>query len=210
MKSILDYSNLIAILPVNNQSSIIKKDVWEKFSYNEDIKAAIFGNEQKIEISRADIHSECNTIKKIVMTLMWGYPTGGRGRNIENTLEKIDELNKLLSQENGKNIAKNKANDLIAKLANFQGLGISTWSKLLYFFNLSVNSKKCQIYDLKIVDSLNKKQFRELGTQQWKQNINHYYQYIELMDSLASRMKVLPEQVELFLFYYNLYYKFTV
>ena len=44
----------------------------------------------------------------------------------------------------------------------------------------------------------------------WKQDINHYYQYIELMGNLATSMSVLPEQVELFLFYYNLYYKFTV
>ncbi len=60
------------------------------------------------------------------------------------------------------------------------------------------------------MDSLNKKQFDELDTKKWKQDINHYYQFIELVDNLAKDMCVLPEQVELFLFYYNLYYKFTV
>ena len=85
-----------------------------------------------------------------------------------------------------------------------RGLGISTWSKFLYFFNVAIDLKRCKIYDLKIVDSLNKKQFSELDTHIWKQDVEHYYQYIELVDNLAKQMDVSPEQVELFLFYYNL------
>ena len=136
---------------------------------------------------------------------------GGHGGNIEYVIEKIDELKKILSSVNGQDLPKDKASEIIAEISKFRGLGISTWSKLLYFFNASVESKNCQIYDLKIVDSLNKKQFSELGIQQqWKQNIVQYYQYIELLDSLAKSMGVLPKQVEVFLFYYNLYYKFTV
>ena len=211
MESIRVYRDLINRIPVNNQSAMIKKDVWERFSYNEEIKKAIFGRAERVEISREDIHSEGNIEKRIIMTLMWGYPMGGHGRNIEYVIEKIDELKKILSSVNGQDLPKDKASEIIAEISKFRGLGISTWSKLLYFFNASVESKNCQIYDLKIVDSLNKKQFSELGIQQqWKQNIVQYYQYIELLDSLAKSMGVLPEQVEVFLFYYNLYYKFTV
>ena len=32
---------------------------------------------------------------------------------------------------------------------------------------------------------------------------------IELLDNLSKQMNVLPDQKELFLFYYNLYYKFS-
>ena len=32
MESIREYSNLIKHIPVNNQSAIIKKDTWERFS----------------------------------------------------------------------------------------------------------------------------------------------------------------------------------
>lgn len=156
------------------------------------------------------MHSEDDIAKKIVMVLMWGYPTGGRGSNIESILKRIDVLIPLLSSVNERNLTKAKASNLIKEFSSIRGLGISTWSKLLYFFNAEVDSRKCQIYDLKIVDSLNKKQFDELGTQEWKQNIIHYYQYIELVDSFATSMGALPEQVELFLFYYNLYYKFAV
>lgn len=210
MSSIVDYSELIKSTPVHNQSARIKRKVWERICYQDKkrIEGAIFGDKEEVELSRADVLSENDTAKKIVMVLMWGYPTGGRGSNIEDILNKMDDLSSSLSRLDKKNLTKAEANSLIKGFKGIRGLGISTWSKFLYFFGVSIDSRKCQIYDLKIVDSLNKKQFSELGTQRWKQDVDHYYQYIELVDDLAKQMCVLPEQVELFLFYYNLYYKF--
>ena len=210
MPSITEYRDLIKSIPAHNQSSMIKRKVWDRFPYDEKeiIGQAIFGDKSEIELSREEVFTESDIAKKIVKVLMWGYPTGGRGRNIANILTKIGEVSKLLSQYDEKDITKDQAVELIKKLEDIRGLGISTWSKLLYFFNIAIDSRKCQIYDLKIVDSLNKKQFSELGTQVWKQDNNHYFQYIELVDDLAERMCVSPEQVELFLFYFNLYYKF--
>ena len=89
MGSIMDYRDLIQLIPVNDQSSVIKKDIWEKFSYKDKFKKAIFGNKDKAELSRADVFSESNVEKKIIMILMWGYPTGGRGNNIKNILGNI-------------------------------------------------------------------------------------------------------------------------
>lgn len=210
MLSIVDYCGLIKSIPIYNQSAKIKRKVWGKFSYDEKdrIEEAIFGNKNEVELSREDVLFEADTAKKIVMVLMWGYPTGGRGSNIKNILAKIDDLIQLLSSIKNHNLTKGEANIIIKQFEDIRGLGISTWTKLLYFFNVTIDSRKCQIYDLKIVDSLNKKQFSELGTQKWKQDIDHYYQYIEIVDGLATRMGVSPEQVELFLFYFNLDYKF--
>ena len=70
MESIRVYRDLINRIPVNNQSAMIKKDVWERISYNEKIKKAIFGRAERVEISREDIHSEGNIEKRIIMTLM--------------------------------------------------------------------------------------------------------------------------------------------
>ncbi len=210
MPSIIHYSELIKTIPVFNQSANIKKRSWERIKYKDKdrIETGIFGNKKEVELSRADVLSEVDTAKRIVMILMWGYPTGGRGNNIESILEEIDCLSEILLSVDKQNLTKAQANSLIKRLEGIRGLGVSTWSKLLYFFNVRIDSRKCQIYDLKIVDSLNKKQFSELGAQVWKQDINHYYQYIELVDNLAMRMCVSPEQVEVFLFYFNLYYKF--
>lgn len=210
MQSIVKYGGLIKSIPISYQSTKIKKKVWGRFSYNnkDSIEASIFGDKDEVEISRKDIFSEADTAKRIVMVLMWGYPTGGRGSNIEKILLEIDKLTALFSSVYNPNLTKDQANNLIKQFEGIRGLGISTWTKLLYFFNIAIDSKKCQIYDLKIVDSLNKKQFIELGKQIWRQDIDHYYQYIELLDNVATQMCVSPEQVELFLFYFNLYYKF--
>lgn len=212
MKQIKQYKNLISEIPVLNQSTIIKRKIWEKFLHTtlRNFEHAIFENNDEIELSRDDIISEPNIKKKIIMTLMWGYPTGGRGNNIKNILGEIDKLSTLLSPINNQDLSKSYSNLLFKKFASIHGLGISTWSKFLFFFNVSIDSNKCQIYDLKIVDSLNKKQFTELSENnaKWKQDIKHYYKYIELLNYLARTMNVRPEKVEIFLFYYNLYYKF--
>ncbi len=210
MLSIVDYSELIKSIPVYDQSARIKRKVWEKILYDDKsrIENTIFGDKEEVELSRADVLSENDTVKKIVMVLMWGYPTGGRGSNIENTLNEIVKLSRFLSKVKDKDLTKADANNLINDFKDIRGLGFSTWSKFLYFFSVTIDSRKCQIFDQKIVDSLNKKQFDELGIQKWKQNIDCYYKYIGLVDDLSKQIDVLPEQVEVFLFYFNLYYKF--
>lgn len=210
MKSIIAYIDLIKTIPVQNQSTRVHRDVWKKFFYGgrQKIEDEIFGNNTSVELSRKEVHEEKNIAKKIFMVLMWGYPTGGRGNNIKNTLKEIDRLGKILSEVAGKDLTKNEAAKLFVEFNSIHGLGISTWSKLLYFFDVSLDSKKCQIFDIKIVDSLNKRQFSEAGSNKWIQDNNHYYQYIELLDSLSKKMKVRPDQLELFFFYYNLEYKF--
>ena len=211
MSSIGDYSKLINLIPVDNQSAKIKRTVWEKYIDGpiiEEIFGSIFGNKEDVELSREDVRSETDTTTKIVKVLMWGYPTGGRGKNIKNILERIDYLSEVLLKEKKRNLTNDEAGELIRKFNSIRGLGISTWSKFLYFFDVEFDSKKCQIYDLKIVDSLNKKQFSELDGQNWKQDIDHYYKYIEKTHELAKNLDVSPDKIELFLFYFNLYYKF--
>jgi hypothetical protein len=210
MTSITTYENLIKNIPVLKQSTKIKRKVWERISYNNksEIENDIFGAEAEVEISREDIFNESDTKKKIVMTLMWGYPTGGRGSNIANLLKNLSKLNTTLGNIKNKNLSYADFNDLVQSFNEILGLGMSTWSKFLYVFNVKIDSTRCQIYDLKIVESLNKKQFVELGSNTWEQNTKNYCSYIQLTKNLANTMSSSPDQVELFLFYYNYYYKF--
>ena len=118
MPSIKKYKNLIKLVPVYKQSTRIRREVWARFSYSdkERIENRIFGDKAEVEISREDLIKENDPAKKIVMTLMWGYPTGGRGSNIENILKQLDNLSKLLSGVNKKNLKKEESNILIKKL----------------------------------------------------------------------------------------------
>ncbi|ADL27088.1 conserved hypothetical protein [Fibrobacter succinogenes subsp. succinogenes S85] len=207
--SIQNYKQLIQSLPVKNQSAHIKKKSWARISYKGKTKIEqIVFKKDDIEISRKDILDESNADFKIIKTLMWGYPTGGRNNNIQKSLEHFILLQKILSKAENKNLSLNEANSLLNELDNIKGLGPSTWSKLLYFFNISFCNQKCQIFDLKIVDSLNKKQFCEFEEYSWKQDKQNYFKYISLLSDLANKLDASPDQIENFLFFYNLNYKF--
>ena len=207
--SIQNYKQLIQSLPVKNQSTHIKKKSWARISYKgkAKIEQVIF-KKDVIEISRRDILDETNADLKIIKTLMWGYPTGGRNNNIQKSLENFILLQKILSKAENKNLSLSEANSILNEFDNIKGLGPSTWSKLLYFFNISFCNQKCQIFDLKIVDSLNKKQFCEFEDYFWKQNRHNYFKYIKLLSDLADELEADADQIENFLFFYNLNYKF--
>ena len=208
--SITTYADLIKNIPVLKQSTKIKKEVWKRFDYNNklEIENAIFGTKAEVEISREDIFNEKDTEKKIVMTLMWGYPTGGRGSNITNLLKNLDNLKTTLDSIKNKNLSDQDFNVLIQQFKTIPRLGMSTWSKFLYFFNVKIELIECQIFDIKIVESLNKKQFSELIGNTWEQTIPDYRSYIKLAEDLANKINSDPEQVELFMFYFNYSYKF--
>ena len=55
MESIKEHSDLIKLIPVNNQSTIIKKKVWGKYSDYEEKINALFGKKDTVEFSRKDV-----------------------------------------------------------------------------------------------------------------------------------------------------------
>lgn len=210
MSRISEYKDLISNLPVEQQSSTIKKEIWKRIEYEgkSEIERKIFGNKDFIEISRNDIFAETNIRKKIIMILMWGYPTGGRGNNIQNLLMNINNIIDILKSINKKNLIEAEAREIINKLNSIIGLGMSTWTKFLYFFDVSIGSNKCQIFDLKIVASLNKKQFDEFEQKTWKQDIAFYLEYNKMLNEIAKTLEVSPDRIELFLFLFNLGFMF--
>ena len=210
MNSIRKYKDLIANLPVELQSSTINKKIWRRVEYKEKstIENEIFGDEDSIEISRNDIFKEKDFRKKIIMTLMWGYPTGGRGNNIQNLLKEFNAIVDCLTSIYQRDLTNDEAEEIITKLDSINSLGISTWTKFLYFFEVSIASNKCQIFDLKIVASLNKKQFDDFEQKAWKQDIKHYLEYNEVVNNIARNLSLSPDRIELFLFLFNLGFMF--
>lgn len=210
MRYIKEYKKLLESLPIENQSSTISKTVWKRVSYKNKqmFEKSIFGDEPIIEISRNDIFEEQDLRKKIFLILIWGYPTAGRGNNIQNLLENIDDICSILEGIWKKDISKEDAETVISRFNKIKGLGISTWSKFLYFFEVSIDSNKCQIFDQKIVVSLNKRQFQEIEDKKWTQSKKCYYEYLEAVNSMAKSTKVSPDRIELFFFLFNLEYKF--
>ncbi len=215
MISIKEYAGLIKSLPVGGQFTKIKKDskFWDptKTDFSDDVKEvvkAVFdecsGDEKYINISRDDIKNTSDTKQKIVKILMWGYPGGGRYGQVQNILQNMDVLTNWLEDNNGNNFD-SVQDDALGNLLEINCLGLSTISKLLYFFNVKIGDCPCQIYDGKVINSLNKNhQIAELSTRNdWGRTYPDYEEYIDLLFGLSNDYQCSPDQIELFLFMIN-------
>lgn len=237
MISIKEYADLIKSLPVGGQFIKIKRDskFWDptKTEFSDDVKEvvkAVFdecsGDEIYISISRDDIkprddikktsdtkEKPIDTKKKIVKILMWGYPGGGQYDQVKNILQNMDVLTNWLEKikDNNFDSVKNALpHDALGNELKINGLGLSTISKLLYFFGVKIGKIPCQIYDGKVIDSLNKNhQIKELSERNnWRRTYDDYENYINLLSELSENCecspdKIEPDQIELFLFMIN-------
>jgi len=209
-----DFSELIKFLPTDMSSFRIKKSNWIVASQNHIVEDIFRENDIK-KISRSEIRSERNNLNLfIIKTLMWGYPTKGRGNNIENLLtnENFHKLQTLLEKySNLKNISYSElVSDL--KYYKIKGLGISTLSKFLYFLEIKIDGYKCVILDDKLIDIINNSNFeeikpiigitREFSLKQSKNKLN-YINFLETINNISLKLNVDPENVEMFLFFFG-------
>ena len=139
---------------------------------------------------------------------MWGYPGGGRYGQVQNILQYMDVLTNWLEKikdNNFDSVENALPHDALGNLLEINGLGLSTISKLLYFFNVKIGGCPCQIYDGKVINSLNKNhQIQELSERDnWRRTYDDYKNYINLLSELSENCEYSPDQIELFLFMIN-------
>lgn len=213
-----DFSKLIEHLPTEVNSFRIYKKNWKVESQKE-IVENIFNDKDFIQISRQEIRSEINNIDFfIIKTLMWGYPTKGRGNNIESLLnnESFEKLVKLLLKY--KSVDSITFDELVNdfKINKIKGLGISTLSKFLYFLELDIENNPCLILDDKLIDIINNSNFEEINnlkgiTREYSLKLNplklNYLDFLKSLNLISKKLNVKAEKVEMFLFFFgkNLY-----
>lgn len=237
MSSIKKYEEIVKSVPVRNHSVIVRKENWIKndslhtrltknnqFQNNNDdllnSLEKIFKNAQngQIEISREDIFKEEDLEKKLIMVLLWGYPTGGRGNNIADILYSRNELiprisdfienhEKMINSKDFKNLfyTQNKNGE---KREKIKGIGLSTMSKILYFFEIKIDNNPCLIYDSQIHLSLQRNQIDEFYDYPWKKNYASFFHYLEVINKCSEEIKTEPDALKLFLFLYNTHFNF--
>jgi hypothetical protein len=109
------------------------------------------------------------------------YLEGGHFSHIIKNIEHVEAV--LGNLKNEENLTTSYFNESTQKLLSDQnGVGISTFSKLLYFCKLSIDGFPCLILDQRIIDVLGKKiylQFQEISNIRYENALEKYTNYLQ-------------------------------
>ncbi len=201
------FQRLIQAIPLDEQAFMSKKSTWAKYLnqqyFASEILEKIFSGENEVQISRKDLFDlakQDNLEYFIIVTILWGYPRGMRGNHFENLVSQMQELVEALQE------ARNGIDDWSAhyeKIININGLGLSTYSKFLYFLEVKVEGFNALILDNRITDTLNKKLFSEfvhIGKIRYDNAVSKYPNYLRIMDNISKDLNVNSGKVEMFIF----------
>jgi hypothetical protein len=214
------FQPLIKNLPVRDQCFTTNRNnaKWqlaerdnEKF---QSLNNNLFSNKSDLTISRRDIfeiNSEPDKIFEfIIKVIYWGYPKGMQGNNFSKVIEQknIEKLSSILSQfQKQKVVTKQDYFHLIQEFKQIKGISLSTYSKFLYFLEVSIDNLPCLILDRRIIKTIADKKFEDFfsipniyyGINAERQYIN----YLEIINNLAVSLETKGENIELFLFLFG-------
>ncbi|WNC72725.1 hypothetical protein RGQ13_01720 [Thalassotalea psychrophila] len=202
------FINLINAMPTQEQAFTSKRKTWNKFivENNEvsELLIAMFEENGNIELSRKDLfeYSQESCLKMFVIaTIVWGYPAGMRGNNFSNISINLKELVQVLKE------AQYGIENWIEhykKVEPIKGLGLSTYTKLLYFLDVKVEGESALILDNRIVNIIEKGLFPELDAINTDNAVHNYPNYLKEMDKISKSYKVDSDKLEMFLFEFGL------
>ena len=154
-------------------------------------------------LNRKDVFNETDIDKKFIKVLMWGYPdwkTISLKNNIPNILKNKRHIIPLINDLKGNNFT---TDDFICKtkaLSKIEGIGTSTLSKLLYFFNVSINEKQCLIFDSRVKNALERYTETKCLSNCKKSRINSYPTFVEGIWKISEEIGLDAESIEFILF----------
>jgi len=132
---------------------------------------------------------------KCLAILMWGYPSGGRGKNITRAIRNLPNIAAAASTPRPTWRAYYKS------FARGWGVNASTITKFAYFFGHKFAGDKALVLDLQIARTFDSKRWSHaphpVGSYPW---INSYPVYLREMRRLANAIGAKPDQLELFLY----------
>lgn len=205
------YTDLIKQMPYRDQSFETQRATWESFKSDDLFRCfykATFKNAESVIISRGELFeiTKEDTLKAIFSIILWGYPRGyTRANNMARSfplfLKQAEYLSKWLTVQ--KQIT---VEDLAEVLRKCKGVGLSTLSKLLYFFNTSVEGYKSIIMDARIISVLKQRKFTEFQSLSSIREHNKeqiYPKYLKLCTQLSKMNGYEADQLELFLFIFG-------
>lgn len=195
------FSRLIPLLPVDQHAVRVKASNWEEhfstFSLDAEF-AAIFGGAKEIRLTREDIRNRGpdDNSRKCLEIMLWGYPSGMRGNHHLDYLENIATITKHAESNE-------PWPTYYSALNGIGSLGISTVTKIAYFFGRSFNGQKALILDNRLIGVIARSgwdDFSALRGLTYGNAVMKYGDYLKAIAEAASKIHAEPEQVEFFLF----------
>lgn len=204
------YKELISTLPHLEQAFQTRRSTWQREceknvlfqQYCERVFKSLV-----LKISRADVFEAASEdfYRGLFTLILWGYPRNMRGNTFQDMLEP-ENLNRIQEALNHDcTFSKNEFLSVRQKIEG-TGIGLSTLTKILYFFQFSIEEIPCAIFDKRIIEVCNAQMFSELLvlTKITERNkYDKYYQYLCLIRDIANANQFKPDQLELFLFQFG-------
>lgn len=210
------YRTLITSLPVKEHGFLTKREIWKKYEDKyEWLKIQndrIFGDKEERTITRGELlgflKSNPNRIDDfLLLTIYWGYPSGMRGNyfsdiieteNREKTMAILDKL----MRNNAIDDFQKFYTDNIAKL---KGIGLSTFSKFLYFMETKVEGELSTILDMRLIDVLKTSDFKieQFDNLKYENAHKYFVEYLKYIDEEAKKIGATSGQIEMFLFIFG-------
>jgi hypothetical protein len=209
---ISDYKTLICSLPVRQQCFSTKRSTWEaserKFGWLSTINDRIFENQKTVTISRQDIFDTENTIQEVIIkTIYWGYTRGMRGIHFNEIMHNISDLETILQDlKSGDHLDTQNFNELIKAYKKIYGLGLSTFSKLLYFSKIKFNKIPCLILDQRLIDVFANEIYTDylpIKDISYFNAEKKYLDYLDITYKLSVDLNTHGENIEQFLFIFG-------
>lgn len=209
--NITAFKTLISNLPVRQQSFSTKRTTWEKaenqIEWLKKLNDNLFNGKKNLVISRQDIFETTDLRELIIKTIYWGYPRGMRGNHFMNILKHIDLLESTFSKlKQTQNSTSNDFNELSQTFKNISGLGLSTYSKLLYFLQITFNDNPCLILDKRLIDVFATETYSEFNSIKKIRYDNaekKYLDFLQLTNEISKNLVTSGENIEQFLFIFG-------
>lgn len=191
------YSGVIQALPVLQHHVDVDAAIWRPVFQSLGQSAlfrSIFAGSAHVSLSRHRLlnHAYANLSQKCAEILLWGYPTNRRGTGT-----------KALRQLAACTIAAQSPSPWPQYCTGFpKGYGMTTITKIAYFFGRKFNGLPALILDQRVRSVLPR--WREVSRPVIPSGpngaINNYLNYLKNMVSVATNIGCRPDAVEFFLF----------
>lgn len=175
---------------------------WEQLCECDEVRRVInsITDGKSVSVSRSQIFQTSEPYDKMIKALWWGYPNGMRANPyFNNIIAAARAVSTCLNQYKDKDIPEADYLHLYREVKKIvgPGIGMSTISKLFYFFNISVEGRRSVIVDEKVRTAM--KHFDDFNPIHSSDEAVWYLKAVREINRVAEDWAE-PDQIEYFLF----------